>query len=358
MKLIYSTSITYPSPRANRIQILAMSKEFNKILGKDFYLGANIVKKVSGEYGAIVNFRQTKSFILAFKTLSFIKQEGVEIVYCREDKLLFFIIVYNTLFFHLKLKYFFEAHDIPPKKFLFRVVLNWCHGVVALTTGLKKDIEALSVTRKIIVASDGVDLSLFNEERGLSVQKAFDLPLQKKIVLYTGHLYSWKGVDTLASAAKFFDDTVLFVFIGGTAIDTEMFKKKYSGIKNIVITGQREHSEIPSYLKSADVLVLPNSGKEAISRLYTSPIKMFEYMASGKPIVASDLPSLREVLNSNNSVLFPSHDETALADAIKKVLHDPLLASNISKKAFMDVQEYIWEKRAKSILAFIGEPFI
>ena len=80
-------------------------------------------------------------------------------------------------------------------------------------------------------------------------------------------------------------------------------EKKAKGSENILVLGHKPHKTMPVFLKAADVLVLPNSAKEEISRSYTSPLKLFEYMASGRPIVASDLPSIREVLNENNSLL-------------------------------------------------------
>jgi glycosyltransferase involved in cell wall biosynthesis len=110
---------------------------------------------------------------------------------------------------------------------------------------------------------------------------------------------------------------------------------------------------MPIFQKSADILVIPNSGKEDISRLYTSPMKLFEYMASGVPVVASDLPSIREILSENNSVLFIPDDANSLADAIKKILGNPALADKISKQALSDVQKYTWNNRAKEIISFI-----
>ena len=122
---------------------------------------------------------------------------------------------------------------------------------------------------------------------------------------------------------------------------------------NILILGQKQYSEIPYYLKSADVLVLPNSGKSNISKEWTSPIKMFEYMASKKPIIASDLPSLREILNENNAVLVRSDDFKALVNGIKMALNNINFSAKISTQAFKDVKQYTWEKRANNIIRFI-----
>ena len=115
------------------------------------------------------------------------------------------------------------------------------------------------------------------------------------------------------------------------------------------MVGHRPHGEIPYWLKAADVLVLPNSGKEDISKYWTSPLKMFEYMASGRPIVASDLPSIREVLNGENAILVEPDNPEKLAGGIKAILQNNQLSDRISIKAVLDVQEYSWTKRVQKI---------
>jgi len=110
---------------------------------------------------------------------------------------------------------------------------------------------------------------------------------------------------------------------------------------------------MPYYLKSADVLILPNSGKKDVSRYWTSPMKMFEYMASQRPIVASDLSSIGEVLSENNSILVEPDNPQALAEGIKKVLDDKELSQRISQQAYIDVKKYTWDKRAQKILDFV-----
>jgi glycosyltransferase involved in cell wall biosynthesis len=112
--------------------------------------------------------------------------------------------------------------------------------------------------------------------------------------------------------------------------------------------------EVPLYLRAADVLVLPNSGRFAISRHYTSPMKLFEYMAAGRPMVASDLPSLREVLNhEENALLVPPEDPKALAQAIIRLLTDPSLKDRLVASAAGNVIRYGWPQRAMGILEFM-----
>jgi len=108
-----------------------------------------------------------------------------------------------------------------------------------------------------------------------------------------------------------------------------------------------------SWSKAVDILVLPNSGKTEISRNRTSPMKMFEYMASQRPIIASDLPSIKEILNENNAILVKSDDSEDLASNINVILKNQDFSDKILMQAYQDVQKYSWINRVKTILFFI-----
>ena len=104
------------------------------------------------------------------------------------------------------------------------------------------------------------------------------------------------------------------------------------------------------------MLVIPNSGKEDISRLYTSPLKVFAHMTSGVPIVASCTPSLMEVLNNNNTALVAPDDSEALATEIMHVIATPNLWRERVARALLDVGSYSWQERALRIKNFLEDP--
>ena len=110
-------------------------------------------------------------------------------------------------------------------------------------------------------------------------------------------------------------------------------------------------------MKAFDICVMPFPWTEHYA-YYMSPLKLFEYMVSKRPIVASDLPSVREILNEENAVLVEPGNPNALANGIEKVLSDEELANKIAEKAYEDVQQYSWERRTRRILEFINTKII
>ena len=230
--------------------------------------------------------------------------------------------------------------------------------LVVITQGLKDELQKLGYdSGKIKVFADGVDMEEFkNQKSKIKNREELGLPVDKKIVMYTGNFMQWKGTNTLALASRHFADDCMFVYAGGSPFELENFKtflSRNSLTEKNRLLGHVPHNLVPRHLAAADVLVLPNSGHLAISKFFTSPLKLFEYMASGNPVVASALPSIQEILNDSNSVLVAPDDEAALAAGIKTVLDDPALAKRLGDQAASDVQKYDWRKRAEKILELL-----
>ena len=137
-----------------------------------------------------------------------------------------------------------------------------------------------------------------------------------------------------------------FVIIGGEHEQVTSLQSKYPRVRFL---GFRPYRELADNQAAADVLILPNTGKDEISALFTSPLKLFTYMASGRPIVASDLPSIREVLDESCAYFVPPDDAQALARAIAAALKDSA-AQQKAARARELVVSYTWAARAKKIL--------
>ena len=365
-----------PTEKAHGIQIIKMCETFVQV-GNEVELiipqRFNWIKEDPFEYYGIErNFKIKKlpcvdlipldrhighlgfwieSATFNFFVFPYIFFKKADIIYTRDKFFLPLILFKKNLVF--------EAHTFSKNYFLYSPFLKKLKRIIVITQKLKDlFVERGIGTDKILVIPDAVDLEKFDiKETQEECRKKLNLPLNKKIVLYTGHLYLWKGVDTLAQASRYLPEEVMLYFVGGTEKDIENFKLQVRSyeLQNVLVVGHRPYGEIPYWLKAADVLVLPNSGKEEISKHWTSPIKMFEYMASKRPIVASDLPSIREILNAENSVLVKPDNPEVLAQGIKKVLQNPELSAKILTYAFQDVQNYTWQKRIENILKFIKQ---
>ncbi|MBI4230412.1 MAG: glycosyltransferase family 4 protein [Planctomycetes bacterium] len=192
---------------------------------------------------------------------------------------------------------------------------------------------------KIVVEPDGVDLSLFGEPGPVPAAGP---------VVYAGSLAVWKGIGTLLEAARSLPE-VPFDIVGGGAFDRLGWRLR--GVpRNVRFLRRVAHAAVPAILVRARALVLPNSG-EGVSGPYTSPLKLFEYMAAGRPVVATDIPPLREVLrHGENAWIVPPNDPAAMTDGIRRVLDDRALAERISVCARAEVSRYAWEGRSRRIL--------
>lgn len=142
------------------------------------------------------------------------------------------------------------------------------------------------------------------------------------------------------------------VFVGGTIGDVSKFTSfvNNEGLKNIRVEGFQPHEKMPQYLAMADVLVLPTSGQYHIGKYESSPLKLFEYMASGKPIVASRLPAVCDIVDESHVHFVDPDKAQELGKAILEVLES---GSGKTQAAYNRVKSQSWENRAKDIIHFI-----
>jgi glycosyltransferase involved in cell wall biosynthesis len=251
---------------------------------------------------------------------------------------------------------FVDIHDYPTNNAWYGRVLRRAIGCSVQTRWKVDQLgRDFGIGReKIAYWPNGTETERFDTpvSRG-EAQRALRLPLNRRLVLYVGSLPRWKGVETLVQAAAALPEDVTLYIVGGGNAEVERLrlKNQASGIGNVVLVGQRPWREIPLWLKAARVLVLPNTGREEISRHYTSPLKLFEYMASGTPIVASDIPSIREIMNDTMGFFAVADDAESFARAIERALGDPEEAARRAEQARADVRKYTWARRAEEILA-------
>jgi glycosyltransferase involved in cell wall biosynthesis len=220
---------------------------------------------------------------------------------------------------------------------------------VTLTRALADELERRYGPRAaVFVAPDGA--------RPVETDVAPDSPpqgLRRPIVGYAGHLYPWKGVDVFVRALSFAPH-VDGLIVGGHPGEADRARiEELAGsigvAERLEITGLVPPADVPRRLSPTTILVLPNTGSR-LSERYTSPLKLFEYLWLGRPIVAADLPALREVLTGNQTALMvPPDDPEAFGRAFERLAADPLLAQRLGRAARALAPLYTWDRRAERI---------
>ncbi len=296
--------------------------------------------------GIIYRFR----YFFFLITLFFAKKDKVAIYYTRHAHVVWLLSKQNC-------QVILEDHNWYPKNKIYKnIKLVKKADKIVVTTKLIKEqfVKYNFEPSRILVAPNGVDIDSFNPPFSIQqARKKLGLNQNKFIVLYSGHLYPHKGVYTLAKSAFQLDQTFEFVFIGGTDRDILKFKNFCQNKDNIKIIGRVNPSNIPLYLKSADILVIPNSAHHKLESSYSSPLKLAEYLAAGKPIIASSVPALKDVLSHKQAEFFEPDNASDLAKKIKKLYQDKNRRQGLSHSAKQKSQQFSWQNRTQKIINFI-----
>ena len=222
-------------------------------------------------------------------------------------------------------------------------------GYVTITAGLATELQRRFGARDLLaIVPDGVRIA-DQVDREPSVAVARPRP----VVCYAGHLYAWKGVDVLLRALADVPEVDAMI-VGGHDKEPDLDRMRALAStlnlgQRVTFTGLVAPAAVAAKLTSADILALPNPAS-AISTHATSPLKLFEYMAAGRAIVASDLPSIGEILADDvNALLVAPGDATALASAIRRLAADAALRARLGAAARTAVRDYSWARRAERL---------
>lgn len=283
-------------------------------------------------------------------------RKSVEIVYAREVELAYFAYLLGK-------NVVFESHNINRNKkhpfFRFLVNAFKTRGtqlrMVATARVTADAYQQLGVpAESIIVESNGVSLSKFESLPSQEDLKG-QLGLSKRpIICHIGNLYPGRGIEELLDAAKEINEPQ-FLFVGGIPSDVERCRSYASEkqITNARFIGHVAPDQVPSYIRASDILAMPyTSGTHSHKTM--SPMKMFDYLGGGHPIVATDFPVVREVLvHKKNAFLVQPDSAQALAEGLRWVLQNPAEAQKLGKQALADANHYSWANRTRRISDWI-----
>jgi glycosyltransferase involved in cell wall biosynthesis len=228
-------------------------------------------------------------------------------------------------------------------------------GIVVIHPALRDDLVAEGLPAdSILVEPDGVREAPSTPPDRDAARRELGLPSDIRLVVYTGHLYPAKGVDVLARAVSRLADAE-GVVVGGMDDDRARLEVllRDEGIENVRLVPHVPPERARLHQVAADVLALPTRALGENARRYTSPLKLAEYRAAGRPIVATDLPSTRAWLtDGENARLVPPDDPAAMAAAIDDLLRDPGTGRRLAARAREGLEADTWRARAERILAF------
>lgn len=365
MNLIYFANARIPTEKAHGFQIMKMCASFAAA-------GANVTLVVPDRtntlqqdsyayYGVAKNFsivRLATPNILRWGPLGYFVQAAwfsiicvvyslrhpADVYYSRDESALALVKLFRTTVL--------EVHSVPSRHlFLYRPLL-WGVTSFVSTNQWKAEflVQRCGVRRAaVLVFPNGVDIS--DVQSRDDARRALGLRPDIIYVVYTGHLYEWKGAHVLAAAAALLPPSVQVLMVGGYESDIRRLSAQHP---RVTFVGQKTQAQAAVYRAAADIVVVPNIPSTQESTFATSPLKLFEYMAARKPIIASDMPSIREIVDETCVVLVPPGDPAALANAVQRLASDPARANALAACAHERVQQYSWERRTRSILDFIS----
>lgn len=211
---------------------------------------------------------------------------------------------------------------------------------------------------RVLVAHNGVDVESAERRPVEDARAALGLPSDRPLVVYAGNVTPAKGLDSLLAVAAALP-TFRFVVLGhvpGSEGHRWMEERKAAGgIDNVTLAPRVPPAEVAPYLAAADYLMIPPSARPLVEHRRTVlPLKTFQYLAAGRPIVAPDLPDLREVLrHDHNAVLVPPDHPEEAARALRALAADPERRARLGEAAARAAKQFSWSARGEKIANFL-----
>ncbi len=377
LSIAYVNYFNLPSYHAHSIQIMEMCNALNKYANTElivpFFAVHNVYPKDLFKYYGVDPFPIKRIYVPDFLFLG-IRLRFFSSVFMHIHMLffsiasLFYILIskkrYDSIYtrnpyvafvfsFLKTKKVVYEVHMVSSSS-LYRIMersiseksnVLW----VFITPYLKKIYTGMFDVSKGLVLHDGVNLERFNIKERVN--------LQGKIKIgYVGSLktlgYS-KGVEIILEVSKHIKDATFYII--GAKKDEEVKEiERKKKTDNVIVLKRIPYADVPKYLKSFDILLLPLP-KSRFNSYYTSPLKLFEYMAAKKCIIASDLPSIGSVVSEKEVLFFKPGNVKDLIEKIKYAIKHKKECEKKAENAYKLVKEkYTWGKRVEKIILVIG----
>jgi glycosyltransferase involved in cell wall biosynthesis len=373
MKIDYIATSIIPSESANSIHVMKMCQAFSDnghkvtLFARKGLVLKKDIRFLYERYGVRENFNLHLNSSYQWRGVNILHSFYCTLlVYFRKNDLIYTRSLWSALTaVFLRKKTIYEMHAYanfkkPVHRVALKMILNSknLNKLVVISLALKKDLvnDYPSILNKCLVAHDGSDVININNTNSKKQNC-------KTQVCYVGSLYTGKGIEIIIPLSQKMPD-IDFHVVGGSKKRIFELMAKYEIPSNLRLHGFKNYPEAQAYRIHADILLAPfqdkillsNKAESDISR-WTSPLKIFEYMATGNPIICSNIEVLKEVLeDGKTALLIPPDNVNLWVEAIVRLNSEPQLAKKIGLNAQIEfMKKYTWKIRAKNILNSINE---
>ena len=394
MRLLYVSAARLPTEKAHGYQIMKMCEAFadrHEVLllapatrrtelppkAEDIYAYYSVKKNFEikslpsldlpflGKISARLRFLTrvaSHSFMVLIWILN--HRQEIDVVYSRDPIALYLL---RTVKRFVELPLVYETHDFPREGTSLRSKLaKRLDGLVVVTSQLQERYVRAGVEEaRVMVAPDAVDLGHFDiQVTKDEAREKLGLTSDIKIAAFIGTFHTMdmeKGIPEILASAKYlfgeFED-LFFYFVGGPMERARKYRNFLEAeglpLDRFIFLEKQAIGDVPMWMKASDVLLMPHP-KNTFYSSYVSPLKMFEYMASKRPIVASRLPAIEEILaHGRNALLGEPGNPKSIAANVSLLLNDPEACQSLAEQAFIDVKNHSWTDRAIRISDFIS----
>ena len=230
-------------------------------------------------------------------------------------------------------------------------ILHKADLVLPISKWLKEDFAKKGIERtKMMPLPEGIDPNKFSNANGEEIRKRYELK-DSKVVIYIGTMNKQRHLDVLIyafSKVKKYSGKVKLLMVGDGNDKSNIERLANElGIENdVIFTGQVPRSEVPDFIAAADVGASPVPPLDFYK--LSSPTKMFEYMAMGKPVVANEeIPEHEEVIRESEGGMLVKFEDESFANGIMELLNNPERADEMGRRG----KEWVVKNRSYEVIA-------